>query len=782
MDSDTDVFGGISGGPVPGGNMPSATVDAHGTVVAWSHGAQWLFGPSPPEAVGRPVADLLSVDASELVDFADYPAAWLGEVSARDRDDAHLRLRLHAQPLVDARGTLQWHLTVLGRVSEPARATSVGDVDVEQLREWTLAQSPLPVTIFDHKGRVVEANASMVRLMGVSAEQAVGLRLRELAPLPSFAEFDQLLDQALSSGKLIRHEVFGRLGEGTRERSWTIFFAPVKDGTGQVHGVACTVFDTSAQHWARRRLSVLDEAGTRIGTTLDMTRTAEEAAEVLVPRFADSVFVSLLESVHLGGEPTTEPFRGPATLRCVAHRSVLGRELEGTPTPGDLEHYPEDSPIVLSLTERRHLVHRIGDPYLMRWLARVPHHAAAIRAHGIHSLMLIPLLVGDAPIGLVGLLRHRRTDPFGDDDITLARDIAAKAAVRIDNARRYTRERTAALTLQRSLLPQRMPPNSAVEVATRYLPAGTEFGIGGDWYDVIPLSGARVALVVGDVTGHGLHASATMGRLRTAVRTLSDVDLSPEELLTYLDDLVLHLNTEEETHHTAEEEARLDLHSEIGATCLYAIYDPVSRRCSMAGAGHPPPAVVYPDGTVDFVDLPVSPLLGVGGMPFESVEFELPAGSLLVFYTNGLVDSREHGLEQGLDRLRDLLAEPAESLEATCDSLVHTLLPEGTFDDAALLVARTRAPRRAQGGHVGPALRPLGRRRGPVLGHRAARRLGAGGVVVHHRTGRQRTRHQRHPLRQRAHPGAADPERLPHLRGLRRQQHRPAPAPGAHLR
>ncbi len=690
MDSD-NTFGGASYGPTPGGSTVSATVDGHGTVLAWSAGAQWLFGYSPEEAVGRPVVEVFGLGASAPVDFARYPAAWTREVSVHDRDGAPLRLRLYAQPLFGGQGSLQWHLTVTRPNLSVESLPAVDDADLPLLREWALAQSPLPVTLLDHKGRIAEMNEAMVRISGISAEQAVGMRLRELVPLAVFAEFDRLVEQTLGTGRMVRHEVHGQVGEGGRERAWTVFFAPLRDPAGRIHGVACTVLDNSEQHWARRRLAVLDDANTRLGTTLDMARTAEEAAEVLVPRFADSVVVSLLESVYQGAEPTFAPLPDPVGLRCLARHSVLEGPLEGVPSPGDLFDYPLDSPIGDCLARRSPVRYRIDDPRLARWLEEKPGQGSALRTHGVQSLMMLPLLIGGKLFGLALLMRHERTTPFTDDDLLLAQDIAVRAAVRIDNARRYSRERTAALTLQRSLLPQRLPHNSAVEVATRYLPAGFRFGVGGDWYDVIQLSGARVALVVGDVTGHGLHASATMGRLRTAVRALSDVELAPEELLTYLDDLVTHLNAEEVSHPLPATEERLDLMSEIGATCLYAIYDPVSRSCVMARAGHPPPAVVHPDGRVEFVEVPAGPPLGVGGLPFESVEFEVPSGSLLVLYTDGLLEAQDHDMRLGLERLRGVLARPAQTLEGVCDAVVRTMLPGGAPDDAALLVARTRA-------------------------------------------------------------------------------------------
>lgn len=251
---------------------------------------------------------------------------------------------------------------------------------------------------------------------------------------------------------------------------------------------------------------------------------------------------------------------------------------------------------------------------------------------------------------------------------------------------REHREHTTTMTLQRSLLPHTLPQQGALEIASRYLPAGGEAGVGGDWFDVIPLSGARVALVVGDVVGHGIRASATMGRLRTAVRTLADVDLPPDELLTHLDDLIIHLSADEADPDAPEESA-----GGIGTTCLYVVYDPVTRRCTVARAGHPPPAVVSPEGSVYLLDVPAGPPLGLGGLPFETVEVELPEGSLLALYTDGLLQAREHDLDEALDSLFSALTRPASNLDTVCDRVLTALLTHRPEDDVALLVARTRA-------------------------------------------------------------------------------------------
>ncbi|CAM5395100.1 PAS domain S-box-containing protein OS=Streptomyces violarus OX=67380 GN=FHS41_000685 PE=4 SV=1 [Streptomyces violarus] len=327
------------------------------------------------------------------------------------------------------------------------------------------------------------------------------------------------------------------------------------------------------------------------------------------------------------------------------------------------------------------------DTALTAWPHDDPVRAERIRAFGTHSVMTVPLVARGTTLGVVFFVRHRNPDTFRHDDLVLAGELAARAAVSIDNARRYTRERATAVTLQRSLLPQRLPRQAAVEVASRYLPAGGHAGVGGDWFDVIPLSGARVALVVGDVVGHGLHASATMGRLRTAVRTLADIDLPCDELLTHLDDLVARLSVEEEG------EEGVEPFGDVGATCLYAVYDPVSRHCCFARAGHPAPAVVSPDGSVELTEIPAAPPLGVGSLPYEATEVVLPEGSLLVLYTNGLIEDRDRDrdLDAGVHRLRESLARPAPSLDALCDTVLADLLPQRPADDVALLVARTRA-------------------------------------------------------------------------------------------
>ncbi|RSS83094.1 GAF domain-containing protein [Streptomyces sp. WAC06614] len=425
---------------------------------------------------------------------------------------------------------------------------------------------------------------------------------------------------------------------------------------------------------ARRRLELLAEASTRIGTTLDVSRTAWELAEVAVPRLADFVTVDLPEGV-LRGEEAAAP--AADLYRTVVHG--IREDCPFYPVGQRVELRPE-TPHMRCLASGEAVL----EPDLTAaagWIVQNPEHARRILAQQVHSLIAVPLLARGKLLGIAGFYRSEDPAPYGEDDSRLAQELAARAALCIDNARQYTREHTLALALQRSLLPRGLPELGAVEVAHRYLPA--ESGVGGDWFDVIPLSGTRVALLVGDVVGHGLLAAATMGRLRTAARNFAELELAPDELLTHLDNLLVRLDREEGGD-TAEDSSGI-----VGATCLYAVYDPTTRQCTMARAGHPPPALVHPDGSVRLLDLPAGPPLGLGGLPFETAEVELPEDSTLVLYTDGLVEDRERDIEAALEQLQTELARADRNPEDTCQAVIEAMAPEHPTDDIALLVART---------------------------------------------------------------------------------------------
>ncbi|MFI7500166.1 SpoIIE family protein phosphatase [Streptomyces sp. NPDC049687] len=656
------------------------TLDEHGTVTGWNDGAEGLLGYPAEQVVGRPAAALLAEEAAvrDLPPLAALPR-WHGTLALRHRTGHRLEAKVLAHHRTADDGSRDWLLVCAGAGQRPRP-------EDEALMSRGMLQSPSCATsVYDMDLRYRRSNSCAQRALGLVEDDLRGLRMTDVIPMPLTGQVEERMRLALETGEPQYVENHARAPGETREHAWSVHLYRVEDPDGHVLGVAATGHDMTEQYWARTRLQLIAAASTRIGSTLDVIRTAQELADVAVPDLADFLSVDLLTSFEEGQEePTTG---GSLLLRRVAHQSVLPGVPEAVLGLGEVDEYPEGSPPVESLRSGRAVRCRVSESPMAEWVAEDPVRSARVREFGFHSVMAVPLSARGTTLGVVVFARHRRPDPFQQDDLVLAEELAARAAVCIDNARRYTRARGTAVTLQRSLLPQRLPEQSAVEVDFRYLPAGARAGVGGDWFDVIPLSGARVALVVGDVVGHGIHASATMGRLRTAVRTLADIDLPPDELLTHLDDLVARLATEAEVPEAGE------TIGDVGATCLYAVYDPVSRRCALARAGHPLPALVSPDGAVELLDLPAGPPLGLGGLPFEAVEFDLPEGSVLVLYTDGLIDSRVRAddTEDRVSRLCRTLAEPAASLDALCDTVLARMLPQLPSDDVALLVARTRA-------------------------------------------------------------------------------------------
>ncbi|GGW64780.1 histidine kinase [Streptomyces lucensis JCM 4490] len=523
------------------------------------------------------------------------------------------------------------------------------------------------VLIIDDDRRLLLANDEARRLLDLPPD-AEGRNVRELTDL------DPATVELLVSGREANDEVHFAGG-----RLLAVNQRPTDRGGGP-RGTVVTLRDSTELQTvsgraevARERLELLYDAGLGIGTSLDVVRTADELAEVAVPRFADFVTVDLSDAVLHGEEPAPTA----TDMRRVVVRGIRddhplyeqGRLIDFLPSTPQARGYGAGrSELVSDLSTAR------------GWHVQDPQRTRRILDYGIHSLIAAPIKARGVILGMANFYRSKR-DPFDEEELSLAEELVARSAVSIDNARRYTREHALAVTLQRSLLPRALPEQSALEVGYRYLPA--QSGVSGDWFDVIPLPGSRVALAVGDVVGHGLHAAATMGRLRTAVHNFSTLDLPPDELLGHLDDLVGRIDQNEACSESAEI---------VGATCLYAIYDPVTRRCAMARAGHLAPALVHPDGSAVFPEVPAGPPLGLGGMPFQTAELELAEGSQLVLYTDGLVEDRARDLDVGLELLRRSLAgHPDRPPEESCRAVLADLLPERPRDDVALLIARTRA-------------------------------------------------------------------------------------------
>ncbi|GGW97313.1 hypothetical protein GCM10010297_18320 [Streptomyces malachitofuscus] len=641
----------------------AVVVDARGIVTGWSEGARRLTGFPADEAVGRAVRELLAPDAPP-----GRPPVPSGTVEVRHRDGRSRPLRLTVCPVAGAGEVPSGYVLTV----EPA-----GMIE----RSWAgraFQQASLAISVLDTEQRFVRLNDAACAAMGGPEEGLLGRTLFDAAGRSDHTcGIDRQLRHVADTGEPFHHESYGRAPSASRRHAWNVEMWPVRDPAGEVIGTAMAGLDSSEQHRARHRLALLNAAATAIGTTLDVVRTAEELVELLVPEFADFAAVDLLDWTLGSDEPPDRPDTG-IVLRRVAH----GSGSEGTPEAavrlGGTDVYPPSSPPARALREARAVLARAGEPDFDRWIGGRGTHTDGLS--GIHSQLSVPLRARGTTLGVAVAVRNANPDAFAADDAVLAEELASRAAVCVDNARRFARERATALTLQHSLLPRGLPGQAAVEVAHRYLPSASAAGIGGDWFDVIPLAGSRVALVVGDVVGHGIPSTATMGRLCTAVRTLADVDLPPDELLTHLDDLVTHLAADD----------RDDV-AELGATCLYAVYDPVSRLLTAAAAGHPAPAVVLPDGTCRLLPVSAGPPLGVGGLPFEAAELQLPEGCVVALYTDGLVEDRDRDIDQVTGELCRALEVPAGSLDSLCDGVLKDVLPEQPLDDVVLLLARTRA-------------------------------------------------------------------------------------------
>ncbi len=425
---------------------------------------------------------------------------------------------------------------------------------------------------------------------------------------------------------------------------------------------------------ALMRHALLDGAVRRIGGALDIDQLAPELVNILVPHFCNSAGLMILESL-LGDSDYEETARGGTQfVRRLALAYDDGDAGWHAAFPvGEILRYPPDS-IYTRCLDTSAPVSAVMTPEAALELASAWRRTPVARLISGTSMLALPILAQNALLGFFVCVRQPGFHRFDAYDTEIGMEFASRAALFVDGARRYSRERATALTLQRSMLPTGLSHPSCVEVRHRYLPGSKLIEVGGDWYESIALPGGRVALVVGDVAGHGVRAAVTMGRLRTAIKTLTMLELPPAETLQRLDDLMHELGVFEPHF----------------ATCVYAVYDSVEGTCEVASAGHLPPLLVHPDGTNEFLDVSPAPPLGIGASPIVSRTLTIEDGSLLVMYTDGLVERRTEDIDLGLQRLRMIFNSdsPAQSLEELCRAALADVYDDHQRDDIALLVAR----------------------------------------------------------------------------------------------
>ncbi|RMB83069.1 SpoIIE family protein phosphatase [Streptomyces shenzhenensis] len=676
------------GGPVrPSGlldvlGVASVVLDVEGRVVLWSPQAEELFGYSAREALGRYAARLMVHEEHiALVRklFADVMAtgqSWAGAFPIRVKDGGTRLVEFRNMRLTDDRGDV----FALGLAVDRSTVSRL-EQDVA-LSERMVKQSPIGLTVLDTELRYVSVNAALVRMDGVPAEELIGHTPREVLPLLDFETVEDAAHHVLETGcPLIDRAVVGRTpADPDQDHAWSLSLYRLEDAIGRVLGVAASIVDITEQYRAgveaeaaRRRLALVADASARIGTTLDLDRTARELADVAVPELADIAAVDLLDAVVEGRRSTLGPAE-PALIRPLAVRAVPETDaVRAADPPGERVRYTPDRLVTACVrTARPVVVPQVRDADLDH-IAHSPEAAELLRRAGVHSYLAVPLIARGEVLGALDLKRAGNPLPFDEDDVLLAGELAARAAVQIDNARWYQNARDTALTLQRSLLPGRPPVMTGLEVASRYQPAGAASEVGGDWFDVISLDDGRTALVVGDVMGSGIGAAATMGRLRTATATLASLGLDPAVLLRQLDKITPGLD-----------------HSI--ATCVYAVHDPRLGQCRIANAGHLPPVRIRAGQPPELLALPTGVPLGVGGVAFSTTAVDFAPGDRLVFYTDGLVETRRHSLDERLAALLALLEGPDRPLEEVCDLLLRTLHHPDNHDDVALLIARSVDP------------------------------------------------------------------------------------------
>ncbi|MFD5627204.1 MULTISPECIES: SpoIIE family protein phosphatase [unclassified Streptomyces] len=672
--------------------VASFSIGADGLVDQWSLRAEQLFGIAAEHAVGMdPIAAFVAPDRREfgqrkMAEILDG-REWTGVVpfqmprTEAGEEGAEGLAEVYVMPTTTEDGE---------------RAAVCIVVDVRTLRriETDLAasqaifgQSPFGFLLIDTDLRVRRANQRFASIFGGTPADHRGRGVHDYLPRAEAERLSATLRRVLETGDSVTDmHVTGFVPGSEERRHWSINLYRVHSGSGRPIGIAWLGTDVTSRRAAareaasaRRNLALLNEAGARIGNSLDLETTARELLDVVVPGFCDLATVDLYQVLLAGDETPPGLADGSAELRRVAFASAVSdAPFVGGPAPvsvGAVHHFPFSSRCADALRTGR------------------PQYVPAEEGGLIQSTLAVPMVAHDTVVGLAQFSRTKGSEPFGDRDRALAVELAARAAVCIDNARLYRREHERALILQRSLLPPGDPEASGLDIACRYLPGNAATEVGGDWFDVIELPGHRTALVVGDVMGRGLRAAVAMGELRTAVRTLALLDLEPAEVLSALDEIARGLGTPggvQQATRAARQPRDADLSEVYLATCVYAVYDSVTRRCTFANAGHLPPVLVEPGEAALMLDVPPGVPLGVGGEPFEEVEVELPEGALLALYTDGLVESRDHPLDEGLQAFVGALTDPSSPLEDVCDHVLNTLDTHHGEDDIALLMARVQ--------------------------------------------------------------------------------------------
>ncbi|WUH95758.1 SpoIIE family protein phosphatase [Streptomyces sp. NBC_00433] len=671
--------------------VASFSLGPDGRIEQWSERAAEFFGVSADDAVGRdPIAAFAPPHVQDrgherLTDILNG-REWTGLVPYSDASGAEGLAEVYVMPADRGALCIAVDVATLRQIETDLAASQA-----------VFGQSPMGFVLFDNRLRLIRVNDRFATVFGRPAEEHRGRGPHDFLSRVEADRLTAALRQVLETGEAVLDmPLVGTVPGDPGRRRWSISLYRLHSSSGRPIGVAGLAMDVTGRQraereaaHARRNLALLNEAGARIGTSLDLETTARELLDVAVPHFCDLASVDLYQALLSGAEELAGTTDGSGELRRVAFASSVS-DAPVAMAGDDDDVSADDGPVAVGSVHR----YRFSSASARALRTAQPQFLDGdggqdLGGAMVQSTLVVPMVARDTVLGLVQFSRAKGSEPFTERDRMLAEELAARAAIFIDNARLYRREHERALILQRSLLPPDDPEAAGLDIACRYLPGSMETEVGGDWFDVIELPGHRTALVVGDVMGRGLRAAVAMGELRTAVRTLAMLDLEPGEVLSALDEVVRGLGapTPGRTRRT-KEHGESDLTEVYLATCVYVVYDAVTRRCTIANAGHLPPVVVEPGESPLLLELPRGVPLGVGGEPFEESEVELPEGALLALYTDGLVESRSLPLDEGLDAFRLSLDGPDRPLEDICDHVLATLDTAHGEDDIALLMAR----------------------------------------------------------------------------------------------
>ncbi|GIG71137.1 SpoIIE family protein phosphatase [Phytomonospora endophytica] len=658
-------------------------VDGDGRISFFDRRAEELTGFAASDVLGRAVSILsaaaIPLTAEEFVRRVGTDGEDRGVLPLRLADGTArlVAIRTHRIRIPDEAHTFLLHL--LDVSPGPHSDTHPGLLDA------VFHQSPYGVVVLDEQLRFVMINQMMADANRRPVADHLGRHVREVFDTPEMERYESLMLDVMRTGK----PVFDLRvpGHPTSEPgSWGVWSASwfrVESWCGSPLGICGIIYELPGQApfeldraRTRERSRLLSRLGALQGATLDMEAAATGLVEVLTTEFCELAVIDVLDAVA-AGEPMPEEIEDTTLVQRLAAATRLDH-------PAARALIDREAVRPVAETNAFSAVLADGQARLIRLSAGDPAPDAgadvtdAATAADFDSAVIAPMRARNTMIGALTCLRTADRDSFDEEDLDLVQEVANRTALAIDNARLYREEKQAALLLQLSLLPQRPPETPEASMAYRYLPSRTTGRVGGDWFDTIVLPGRRIAMVVGDVVGHGINAAATMGRYRTAVQALSSVGLDPAALLTRLNDVVA----------TFGEGAM--------ATCLYVLYDPHQHRCVVASAGHPPLIMGHPDGSARPFEPPPGPMLGVNGdVVYASAGVETPPGTRLLLYSDGLVESRTLELGEGVARLVRRLGNGHGDLSQQADLLLAAA-PDDARDDRTLLLAELHGLRRDQ--------------------------------------------------------------------------------------